>query len=208
MATKKIASFGGHTARVGALAWNADLLSSGSRDRNIIQRDIRSSTGSDAVKKLTGHRQEVSQHGNTALYLQHLHSLIYCNLSTLITVYDGFTHSQLLCLIRDSRGSLSHHRPSRLLCLIRDPLGCSVSSETLSAALSHQRPPRLLYLIRDPRGSLFSSTFRIQFCTHSPAFVLLYPHLLSITPPANNYLWLFLLHVGVPFIGLWSEVVT
>ncbi|KAF6037626.1 FZR1 [Bugula neritina] len=55
-ATKRVSHFSGHTARVGALAWNADLLSSGSRDRNILQRDIRSSEG---VKKLTGHRQEV-----------------------------------------------------------------------------------------------------------------------------------------------------
>lgn len=31
----------GHTARVGALAWNGDVLSSGSRDRMILQRDTR-----------------------------------------------------------------------------------------------------------------------------------------------------------------------
>lgn len=55
-ASKKIAAFTGHTARVGALAWNADLLSSGSRDRTIIQRDIKST---DSTKKLSGHRQEV-----------------------------------------------------------------------------------------------------------------------------------------------------
>ena len=58
-ATKRITSFSGHTARVGALAWNADLLSSGSRDRMIIQRDIRASAAADSVKKLSGHRQEV-----------------------------------------------------------------------------------------------------------------------------------------------------
>lgn len=31
----------GHVARVGALAWNGDLLASGSRDRQILLRDIR-----------------------------------------------------------------------------------------------------------------------------------------------------------------------
>lgn len=31
----------GHIARVGALAWNGDMLSSGSRDRHIRQRDTR-----------------------------------------------------------------------------------------------------------------------------------------------------------------------
>ena len=59
-ATKKVTSFAGHTARVGALAWNADILSSGSRDRMIIQRDIRSNPPTESVRKLSGHRQEVS----------------------------------------------------------------------------------------------------------------------------------------------------
>lgn len=40
-ASKKINTLEGHTARVGALAWNGDMLSSGSRDRLILQRDIR-----------------------------------------------------------------------------------------------------------------------------------------------------------------------
>lgn len=40
-AGKKLSMLEGHTARVGALAWNADQLSSGSRDRMILQRDIR-----------------------------------------------------------------------------------------------------------------------------------------------------------------------
>lgn len=33
----------GHLARVGALAWNSDLLASGSRDRQIFLRDVRAS---------------------------------------------------------------------------------------------------------------------------------------------------------------------
>eukprot|EP00095_Tigriopus_kingsejongensis_P003584 maker-scaffold140_size315649-snap-gene-2.25 protein:Tk03584 transcript:maker-scaffold140_size315649-snap-gene-2.25-mRNA-1 annotation:"fizzy-related protein homolog" len=50
-ASKKINTLEGHTARVGALAWNGDMLSSGSRDRLILQRDIRTPSA--------GHRQEV-----------------------------------------------------------------------------------------------------------------------------------------------------
>jgi cell division cycle 20-like protein 1 (cofactor of APC complex) len=45
-ASKKLNVLEGHSARVGALAWNGDMLSSGSRDRLIFQRDIRTpSTG-------------------------------------------------------------------------------------------------------------------------------------------------------------------
>ena len=61
-ASKRILQLEGHTARVGALTWNGDQLSSGSRDRMILQRDTRSSSatsGSNADRKLTGHRQEV-----------------------------------------------------------------------------------------------------------------------------------------------------
>lgn len=41
----------------GALAWNGDMLSSGSRDRLILQRDAR--TPSPVERRLIGHRQEV-----------------------------------------------------------------------------------------------------------------------------------------------------
>ncbi|CAH8674435.1 unnamed protein product [Schistosoma rodhaini] len=41
-----IRSLNGHIARVGALAWNADLLASGSRDRYILLRDTRASANS------------------------------------------------------------------------------------------------------------------------------------------------------------------
>jgi cell division cycle 20-like protein 1, cofactor of APC complex len=42
---------------IGALAWNENILSTGSRDRAILHRDIRSSE--QFVKRLLGHRQEV-----------------------------------------------------------------------------------------------------------------------------------------------------
>lgn len=40
-AAKLLNTLPGHSARVGALAWNHDLLCSGSRDRNVFLRDIR-----------------------------------------------------------------------------------------------------------------------------------------------------------------------
>lgn len=54
---KKVRVLSGHTARVGAMAWSSSLLSSGSRDKNIYNRDIRAKE--EIVSKLTGHRQEV-----------------------------------------------------------------------------------------------------------------------------------------------------
>ena len=57
-ASKRINTLEGHTARVGALAWNGDILSSGSRDRHIFQRDVRTPSVVPE-RKLAGHRQEV-----------------------------------------------------------------------------------------------------------------------------------------------------
>ena len=57
-ANKKLNVLEGHSARVGALAWNGDSLSSGSRDRLILQRDIRTPPLLQA-RRLEGHRQEV-----------------------------------------------------------------------------------------------------------------------------------------------------
>nr|CAD7603229.1 unnamed protein product [Timema genevievae] len=48
----------GHTGRVGALAWNGDILSSGSRDRLILQQDVRTPKLIED-RGLVGHRQEV-----------------------------------------------------------------------------------------------------------------------------------------------------
>uniref|UniRef100_A0A8C9XA03 Fizzy and cell division cycle 20 related 1 n=1 Tax=Sander lucioperca TaxID=283035 RepID=A0A8C9XA03_SANLU len=47
-----------HSSLPGALAWNADQLSSGSRDRVILQRDIRAPP-LQSERRLQGHRQEV-----------------------------------------------------------------------------------------------------------------------------------------------------
>mmetsp|Transcript_16289 Transcript_16289/g.19421 ORF Transcript_16289/g.19421 Transcript_16289/m.19421 type:complete len:575 (-) Transcript_16289:1211-2935(-) len=54
---KKIRTMGGHTARVGTMAWNAHQLASGSRDRHIYRRDVR--VPEYYTGKLVGHKQEV-----------------------------------------------------------------------------------------------------------------------------------------------------
>lgn len=54
---KRVRTFGGHQTRAGVLAWNSRILSSGSRDRNILQHDLRVS--SDFIGKLVGHKSEV-----------------------------------------------------------------------------------------------------------------------------------------------------
>ncbi|XP_067118360.1 fizzy-related protein homolog isoform X1 [Centruroides vittatus] len=56
--SKRISVLEGHSARVGALAWNGDILSSGSRDRLILQRDVRMPSVVPE-RRLVGHRQEV-----------------------------------------------------------------------------------------------------------------------------------------------------
>lgn len=52
----------GHQTRTGVLAWNSRILASGSRDRNILQHDLRVSN--DFVGKLVGHKSEVKPSKN------------------------------------------------------------------------------------------------------------------------------------------------
>ncbi|CAM8973054.1 unnamed protein product [Rhodiola kirilowii] len=54
---KRVRTMGGHQTRTGILAWSSRILSSGSRDRNILQHDMR--VPSDYVGKLNGHKSEV-----------------------------------------------------------------------------------------------------------------------------------------------------
>lgn len=54
---RKVRSLGGHRTRVGALAWSSHILSSGGRDRIVLQHDVR--VEQDFVSKLAGHRSEV-----------------------------------------------------------------------------------------------------------------------------------------------------
>ncbi|KAK5171773.1 substrate-specific activator of APC-dependent proteolysis [Saxophila tyrrhenica] len=57
VAERKLRMMAGHSARISSLAWNAHVLSTGSRDRSILHRDVR--TPSPYFRKLTGHKQEV-----------------------------------------------------------------------------------------------------------------------------------------------------
>jgi cell division cycle 20-like protein 1, cofactor of APC complex len=47
----------GHSARIGTMSWNAQVLASGSRDRLIYLRDVR--VREPYISKLQGHKQEV-----------------------------------------------------------------------------------------------------------------------------------------------------
>lgn len=85
--SKQVNKLVGHSARVGALAWNGDMLSSGSRDRIILQRDVRT-PALVSERRLVGHRQEVcglkwspdnqylaSGGNDNRLYVWNMHSL-------------------------------------------------------------------------------------------------------------------------------------
>ncbi|KAK4480280.1 hypothetical protein RD792_013348 [Penstemon davidsonii] len=54
---KRVRTMGGHQTRTGVLAWSSRILSSGSRDRDILQHDLR--VPSDYISKLVGHKSEV-----------------------------------------------------------------------------------------------------------------------------------------------------
>ncbi|KAK4669409.1 substrate-specific activator of APC-dependent proteolysis [Podospora pseudopauciseta] len=54
---RRLRTMVGHTNRVGALAWNTHILTSGSRDRSIYHRDVRAPD--PWMRKLVGHKQEV-----------------------------------------------------------------------------------------------------------------------------------------------------
>ncbi|XP_011164075.1 fizzy-related protein homolog [Solenopsis invicta] len=84
---KQVSKLQGHSARVGALAWNGEVLSSGSRDRLILQRDVRTPCVV-GERRLGAHRQEVcglkwspdnqylaSGGNDNRLYVWNLHSL-------------------------------------------------------------------------------------------------------------------------------------
>ncbi|KAF2769947.1 WD40 repeat-like protein [Teratosphaeria nubilosa] len=54
---RRLRTMTGHSARISSLAWNAHILSSGSRDRTILHRDVRAAP--QYTVRLTGHKQEV-----------------------------------------------------------------------------------------------------------------------------------------------------
>lgn len=54
---KRIRTLEGHSSRIGVLAWSESSLASGSRDKSILLRDLRS--GDNFYERLVGHKQEV-----------------------------------------------------------------------------------------------------------------------------------------------------
>ena len=54
---KVIRDLGGHTCRAGSISWSGNLLGSGSRDRSILTRDVRSTE--QYITKFVGHKQEI-----------------------------------------------------------------------------------------------------------------------------------------------------
>jgi len=56
-AGRKLRSMSGHRNRIGTMAWNGYVLSTGSRDHSILHRDVRQQA--HFMSRLQGHRQEV-----------------------------------------------------------------------------------------------------------------------------------------------------
>ena len=54
---KIVRTFGGHLSRVSAVSWNGSTISTGSRDRMILSRDLRASNS--VTHRHEGHKQEV-----------------------------------------------------------------------------------------------------------------------------------------------------
>ena len=54
---RQVRSLGGHSSRIGALAWNNHMLTSGSRDNSIINHDVR--IQNHIIGKMVHHTQEV-----------------------------------------------------------------------------------------------------------------------------------------------------
>lgn len=65
----------GHRLRVGALSWSSSQLSSGSRDKSILQRDIRAQD--DYVSKLSGHKSEVRLPSCFSLFKSFLSGVLF-----------------------------------------------------------------------------------------------------------------------------------
>lgn len=93
------------TLSAGALAWNADQLSSGSRDRMIFQRDVRTPP-LQSERRLQGHRQEVcglkwsTDHqllasGGNDNKVQLL--LLFLNLINLVHLLIVFIYDDVIC---------------------------------------------------------------------------------------------------------------
>lgn len=113
---KRVRTMDGHRLRVGALAWSSSVLSSGSRDKSILQRDIRAQE--DFVSKQSGHKSELfvwNQHSTQPVlkycehtaavkaiaWSPHLHGLLASGGGTAdrcIRFWNTTTNSHLSCM--------------------------------------------------------------------------------------------------------------
>ncbi|CAG5861043.1 unnamed protein product, partial [Menidia menidia] len=149
-AGKKLFALEGHTARVGALAWNADQLSSGSRDRMILQRDIRTPP-LQSERRLQGHRQETYTDHLAAVkaiaWSPHQHGLLASGGGTAdrcIRFWNTLTSQPLQCM--DTGSQVSTHGYSQNQILVwKYPALTQVAKLT-----GHSY--RVLYLAMSPDG--------------------------------------------------------
>ncbi|PSN50320.1 Cell division cycle protein 20 [Blattella germanica] len=88
-AMKKTRSMGGHSARVGSLAWNNYILTSGSRSGQIIHNDVRAR--SHVVSELTSHTQEVCALQWSTTYKEFISGHGYANNQLIIWKYPSMT---------------------------------------------------------------------------------------------------------------------
>lgn len=89
---KQIRCMAGHSARVGSLAWNGHILSSGSRDSRIINHDVRSRD--HIISILTGHSQEAA-----------VKALAWCPFQTNVLASGGGTADRCIKLWNTQAGA-------------------------------------------------------------------------------------------------------
>ncbi|ODQ65044.1 WD40 repeat-like protein, partial [Nadsonia fulvescens var. elongata DSM 6958] len=89
---KRVRTMPGHTARVGCLAWRDHILSSGSRDRHIVHRDVRAPVAQ--VTKWLAHHQEVCGLEWNAAHLASRPTLASGGNDNRLMVWEGIESTQ------------------------------------------------------------------------------------------------------------------
>ncbi len=84
----RVRTLGGHKGRVGTMAWSSHVLSTGSRDRSILQRDIRAPE--EFQTSLKGHRSEVRMLKSRCFLLHHI--TVGVNLTTSAVVLPALLY--------------------------------------------------------------------------------------------------------------------
>lgn len=86
----------GHQTRTGVLAWNSRILASGSRDRNILQHDMRVSN--DCINKLVGHKSEVK-----ILITETLNPIYLISLQGLLLLFHYINCNRIISFANEAR---------------------------------------------------------------------------------------------------------